>query len=146
LIIKNNDHWKINNILNFKCYWDWIQYKIKWTELNWNNEWYYVDKINNKIYLYKMLTMNLLQVMLVRRAKQSYQHWQSSNSALLIHWVYTQLKSEAITTQSLMHWSLYIHRVTATSLHTCCNLYTIYTYILRRHDSAFAHIKTDVMQ
>ncbi len=44
LTIENDDHWKINNILNFKYYWDWIQYKIKWTELNWNNKWYYVDK------------------------------------------------------------------------------------------------------
>jgi len=80
--------------------------------------------IDNEIYLYKMLTTNLLQVMLVRRAEQSYQHWQSSNSALLMHWAYTQSKSEAITTQSLMRWSLHIHRVTATSLHTCCNIYT----------------------
>ncbi len=44
LTIENNDHWKINDILNFRCYQDWIQYKIKWTELNQNNEWYYVDK------------------------------------------------------------------------------------------------------
>ncbi len=41
---------------------------------------------------------------------------------------------------------MHIHRRTATSLHTCCNSYTTYTYILRRHDSAFAHIQTDVMQ
>ncbi len=44
LTIKDNDHWKIDDILNFRCYWGWIQYKIKWTELNWNNKWYYVDK------------------------------------------------------------------------------------------------------
>ncbi len=44
LIIENDDHWKIDDILNSRCYWDWIQYKIKWTELNWNDEWYYVDK------------------------------------------------------------------------------------------------------
>ncbi len=44
LTIKNNDHWEINDILNFKCYQDQIQYKIKWTELDWNNKWYYVDK------------------------------------------------------------------------------------------------------
>jgi len=42
-------------------------------------------EINNEIYLYKMLTMNLLQVMLVRRAEQSHQHQQSSNNALLTH-------------------------------------------------------------
>ncbi len=103
-------------------------------------------KINNKIYLYKMLTINLLQVMLVRRAEQSHQHQQSSNNALLTHWVHTQLKSEAITTQSSIHWSLHIYRMTVTSLHTCCSSYTTYTHILQRHDSAFMHIQTDVMQ
>ncbi len=40
-------------------------------------------KIDNEIYLYEMLTTNLLQAMLVRRAEQSHQHSQSSNSALL---------------------------------------------------------------
>jgi len=44
LTIKNDEHWKINDILNFRCYQDWIQYKVKWTELNWNDEWYYADK------------------------------------------------------------------------------------------------------
>ncbi len=44
ITIKDNKHWKINNILNFRCYWDWIQYKIKWTNLDRNNKWYYVDK------------------------------------------------------------------------------------------------------
>ena len=96
--------------------------------------------INNEIYLYEMLTTNLLQAMLVKRAEQSHQHWQSSNSALLTCWAHTQSKSEAITTRSLMHWSLHIHRITATSLHTYCSSYTTYTHILWRHDSAFAHI------
>ncbi len=40
----NNKHWKINDILNFRCYRDWIQYKIKWKDLDRNDEWYYVDK------------------------------------------------------------------------------------------------------
>jgi len=102
--------------------------------------------INNEIYLYKMLTTNLLQAMLVRRAEQSHQHQQSSNSALLTCWAHTQSKSETITTQLSTRWSLHIHRRTATSLHTWCNSYMTYTYILRRHDSAFAHIQTDVMQ
>ncbi len=44
LTIKNDEHWKMNDILNFKRYWDWIQYKVKWTELDRNDEWYYVDK------------------------------------------------------------------------------------------------------
>ncbi len=44
LTIENNNHWKIDNILNFRCYQDQIQYKIKWIELNQDDEWYYVDK------------------------------------------------------------------------------------------------------
>ena len=107
---------------------------------------YFSCLINNEIYLYKMLTTNLLQVMLVKRVEQSHQHRQSSNSALLTCWAHTQLKSKAITTRSSARWSLHIHRMTATSLHTCCNSYMTYTYILRRHDSAFAHIQTDVIQ
>jgi hypothetical protein len=77
--------------------------------------------INNEIYLYKMLTMNLLQAMLVRRAEQSHQHQQSSNSALLMRWAHTQSKSEAMTTRSSARWSSHIHRMTATSLRTRCN-------------------------
>jgi len=42
-----------------------------------------IKSIDNEIYLYKMLTTNFLQAMLVRRAEQSHQHQQSSNSALL---------------------------------------------------------------
>ncbi len=44
LTIENDEHWKIDDILNFKCYWDWIQYKVKWTRLDQDNEWYYADK------------------------------------------------------------------------------------------------------
>ncbi len=47
LIIINEDddeHWEINDILNFRCYQDRIQYKVKWKDLNRSDEWYYVDK------------------------------------------------------------------------------------------------------
>ncbi len=47
LIIINDDddeHWKIDDILNFRRYWGWIQYKVKWKDLDRDNEWYYVDK------------------------------------------------------------------------------------------------------
>ncbi len=44
ITIKDDEHWKINNILNFKCYQDQIQYKVKWKDLDRNNKWYYVDK------------------------------------------------------------------------------------------------------
>ncbi len=107
---------------------------------------YNLAMIDNKIYLYKMLTTNLLQAMLIRRAEQFHQHWQSSNSALFMCWAHTQSKSETITTQSSTCWSLHIHRKTATSLHTYCDSYTTYIHILRRYNSAFAHIQTDVMQ
>ncbi len=44
IIIKDDEHWKIDNILNFKRYQDQIQYKVKWKDLNKDDEWYYVDK------------------------------------------------------------------------------------------------------
>ncbi len=44
ITIEDDEHWKIDDILNFKCYQGWIQYKVKWTDLDRNNEWYYVDK------------------------------------------------------------------------------------------------------
>ncbi len=46
IIINDDDdeHWKIDDILNFRCYRDQIQYKIKWKDLDRDNEWYYVDK------------------------------------------------------------------------------------------------------
>ncbi len=44
ITIKNNEHWKINDILNFRRYRDQIQYKVKWTDLDRDDEWYYVDK------------------------------------------------------------------------------------------------------
>ncbi len=44
ITIENDEHWKINDILNFRRYQDWIQYKVKWKNLDRDNEWYYVDK------------------------------------------------------------------------------------------------------
>ncbi len=44
ITIKDDKHWKIDDILNFRCYWDWIQYKVKWKDLDKDDEWYYVDK------------------------------------------------------------------------------------------------------
>ncbi len=43
-IIKDDEHWKINDVLNFRHYQDQIQYKVKWKNLNKDNKWYYVDK------------------------------------------------------------------------------------------------------
>ncbi len=95
------------------------------------------NKIDNEIYLYKMLTTNLLQVMLVRKAEQSHQHWQSSNSALLTSWAHTQSKSEAITTQSSTRWSSHIHRMTAAYMLQL--IYDIYTYTAKARLSFCAH-------
>ncbi len=46
IIIDDDDdeYWKIDDILNFRCYRDWIQYKIKWKDLDRDNKWYYVNK------------------------------------------------------------------------------------------------------
>ncbi len=44
ITIKDDEHWKIDDILNFRCYQDRIQYKVKWTDLDRNDKWYYVDK------------------------------------------------------------------------------------------------------
>ncbi len=44
ITIEDDEHWKIDDILNFRCYQDQIQYKVKWTNLNRNDKWYYVDK------------------------------------------------------------------------------------------------------
>ncbi len=44
IIIKDDEYWKIDDILNFRRYQDQIQYKVKWKDLDRNDEWYYVDK------------------------------------------------------------------------------------------------------
>jgi len=44
ITIKDDEHWEIDDILNFRCYQDRIQYKVKWTDLDKDDEWYYVDK------------------------------------------------------------------------------------------------------
>ncbi len=44
ITIEDEEHWKINDILNFKCYQDQMQYKVKWKDLDKDDDWYYVDK------------------------------------------------------------------------------------------------------
>ncbi len=44
ITIEDDEHWNIDDILNFRCYQDQIQYKVKWKDLDRNNKWYYVDK------------------------------------------------------------------------------------------------------
>ena len=40
----NDEHWKIDDILNFRRYRGRIQYKVKWKDLDRDDEWYYVNK------------------------------------------------------------------------------------------------------
>ncbi len=44
ITIEDDEHWEIDDILNFRRYRDRIQYKVKWTDLDRDDEWYYVDK------------------------------------------------------------------------------------------------------
>jgi len=44
IIEENEEHWEVENILNFRRYKERLQYKVKWIEINHDNEWYYVDK------------------------------------------------------------------------------------------------------
>ncbi len=44
IIEENKEHWKVDNILNLRRYRERLQYKIKWIEIDCDNEWYYVDK------------------------------------------------------------------------------------------------------
>ncbi len=44
ITIEDDEHWEIDDILNFRRYRDRIQYKVKWIDLDRNDEWYYVDK------------------------------------------------------------------------------------------------------
>ncbi len=44
IIEENEKHWEVDDILNFRRYKERLQYKIKWIEINCDDEWYYVDK------------------------------------------------------------------------------------------------------
>ncbi len=44
IIEENEEHWKVDDILNFRRYRERLQYKVKWIEIDRDDEWYYVDK------------------------------------------------------------------------------------------------------
>ncbi len=44
ITIEDDEHWEVDDILDFRRYRGRIQYKVKWTDLDRNDEWYYVDK------------------------------------------------------------------------------------------------------
>ncbi len=44
IIEENEEHWEVDDILNFRWYRERLQYKVKWIEINHDDKWYYVDK------------------------------------------------------------------------------------------------------
>ena len=44
IIINDKKAWNVDDILNSRHHYDRLQYKVKWHELNRDNEWYYADK------------------------------------------------------------------------------------------------------
>ncbi len=43
IMINDEDEWKIDNILNSRWYWRWLQYKVKWNDYNNDLNWYNAD-------------------------------------------------------------------------------------------------------
>ena len=44
IIVDNDKHWEVNDILNSRQYCGRLQYKVKWHGIDRDNEWYYADK------------------------------------------------------------------------------------------------------
>ncbi len=43
IVINDEDKWKIDDILNFRWYWRWLQYKVKWNDYDNDLNWYNAD-------------------------------------------------------------------------------------------------------
>ncbi len=43
IVINDEDKWKIDDILNFRWYWRWLQYRVKWKSYDNNLNWYNAD-------------------------------------------------------------------------------------------------------
>ncbi len=43
IVINDEDEWEINDILNFRWYWRWLQYKVKWNDYDNDLNWYNAD-------------------------------------------------------------------------------------------------------
>ncbi len=82
----------VESRLQDEIYWTWVINNVEKMFVHSVSERKY--SIDNKIYLYEMLTTNLLQAMLVRRAEQS--HWQSSNSAICACYAHIHRSSIAL--------------------------------------------------
>ena len=44
IVMNDEDEWKVKNILNFRCYKWWLQYRVNWKEYDVNLHWYNVDE------------------------------------------------------------------------------------------------------
>ncbi len=43
IVINDEDEWEINDILNFRCYRRWFQYRVKWKSYDNDLNWYNAD-------------------------------------------------------------------------------------------------------
>ncbi len=43
IVINDEDEWKIDDILNFRWYWRWLQYRVKWKSYDNDLNWYNAD-------------------------------------------------------------------------------------------------------
>ncbi len=43
IVINDEDEWKINDILNSRWYWRWLQYRVKWNDYDIDLNWYNAD-------------------------------------------------------------------------------------------------------
>lgn len=44
IVVDEEEHWEVNNILNSRQYQGQLQYKVKWHGIDCDNQWYYADK------------------------------------------------------------------------------------------------------
>jgi len=44
IVIDDEDEWKVKNILNFRHYRRWLQYRVNWKDYDINLNWYNVDE------------------------------------------------------------------------------------------------------
>ncbi len=43
IVVNDEDEWKIDDILNFRWYWRWLQYRVKWKNYDNDLNWYNAD-------------------------------------------------------------------------------------------------------
>ncbi len=43
IVVNDEDEWKIDDILNSRWYWRWLQYRVKWKSYDNNLNWYNAD-------------------------------------------------------------------------------------------------------